>query len=411
MSKKSLEELVRGSILSSKKKYTLLGIGPMSTNLIYASLELAKEKKFPVMYIASRNQVDADEFGSGYVNNWDAKRFVNSIKKIADGLEFNGEYFICRDHGGPWQRDLERSSKLPRKEALDIAKKSYFYDIEAGFNLLHIDPTKIPDCGDVAPMEDVLEMTVELIRYCEMKRLELQKDTIFYEVGTEETNGGLTDVDNFEKFIQELFRKLDNENLPHPLFIVGQTGTLVRMTENVGYFNSEEAKKLVEIVSKFKIGLKEHNCDYISIKDLCLHPVVGVTASNVAPEFGYNETRALLDLFYVENKAVQLGLLKESSNFYNVILEETIKCDRWKKWLLKPLKEEDIKSDTEMSKQILFLAGHYTFNNLAVKEQVKIMYHNLEKCGIDPRKYVIERLKENLNKYVIAFNLEGTLNC
>ena len=33
------------------------------------------------------------------------------------------------------------------------------------------------------------------------------------------------------------------------------------MTENVGYFNSEEAKKLVEIVSKFKIGLKEHNCD------------------------------------------------------------------------------------------------------------------------------------------------------
>ena len=55
MSKKSLEELVRGSILSSKKKYTLLGIGPMSTNLIYASLELAKEKKFPVMYIASHN--------------------------------------------------------------------------------------------------------------------------------------------------------------------------------------------------------------------------------------------------------------------------------------------------------------------------------------------------------------------
>ena len=29
--------------------------------------------------------------GSGYVNNWDAKRFVNSIKKIADGLEFNGD--------------------------------------------------------------------------------------------------------------------------------------------------------------------------------------------------------------------------------------------------------------------------------------------------------------------------------
>lgn len=39
----------------------MIGIGPMSHTLIKASMLLAKEKDFPLMFIASRNQVDADE--------------------------------------------------------------------------------------------------------------------------------------------------------------------------------------------------------------------------------------------------------------------------------------------------------------------------------------------------------------
>ncbi|MEX8339901.1 hypothetical protein AB6Y98_07995 [Clostridioides difficile] len=45
------------------KSATLLGIGPMSPNLLQASFELAKDDDFPLMFIASRNQVDADELG------------------------------------------------------------------------------------------------------------------------------------------------------------------------------------------------------------------------------------------------------------------------------------------------------------------------------------------------------------
>ena len=43
------------------EKFSMLGIGPMSKTLIKAVLELAKEKDFPIMLIASRNQVDSDE--------------------------------------------------------------------------------------------------------------------------------------------------------------------------------------------------------------------------------------------------------------------------------------------------------------------------------------------------------------
>jgi tagatose-1,6-bisphosphate aldolase non-catalytic subunit AgaZ/GatZ len=80
---------------------TLLGIGPMSPNLLQASFEIARDDDFPLMFIASRNQVDKDELGGGYVNGWDQKRFAADIKKVADEVGFEGLYYLCRDHGGP----------------------------------------------------------------------------------------------------------------------------------------------------------------------------------------------------------------------------------------------------------------------------------------------------------------------
>lgn len=47
----------------------------MSPNLLQASFELAKDDDFPLMFIASRNQVDADELGGGYVNGWNQETF------------------------------------------------------------------------------------------------------------------------------------------------------------------------------------------------------------------------------------------------------------------------------------------------------------------------------------------------
>ena len=67
MNKKvTIREAVNYVINSKGEKHTLLGIGPMSENFLRASLEISKEKDFPLMYIASRNQVDAYKFGGGY---------------------------------------------------------------------------------------------------------------------------------------------------------------------------------------------------------------------------------------------------------------------------------------------------------------------------------------------------------
>lgn len=311
--KKAVEALLK--LQTTGDSATLIGVGPMSRNLLQASFELAKEDDYPLMFIASRNQVDADELGGGYVNGWNQFSFIEAIKEVAKEVDFDGLYYVCRDHGGPWQRDQERNDHLPTEKAMALGKKSYIADIEAGFDLLMIDPTKDPfEVGKVIPLETVLERTVDLIAFCEEERKKRGLPEIGYEVGTEETNGGLTSTETYEKFITQLKVELEKRNLPLPTFIVGQTGTLTRKTEQVGHFNFKNAYDLAQMAKKYGVGLKEHNGDYLDDVTLLEHIPSEITATNVAPQYGTEETRAYLKLVELEQKLVENGLIKTPSN-------------------------------------------------------------------------------------------------
>ena len=122
MSNLTIRQCVQGllKLQDSGDHATMVGIGPMSPNLIQAVFELARDEDFPPMFIASRNQVDMDEMGAGYVNGWDQTRFAADIKKVADEVGYTGPYYLCRDHGGPWQRDEERNAHLPEEEAMEL---------------------------------------------------------------------------------------------------------------------------------------------------------------------------------------------------------------------------------------------------------------------------------------------------
>ncbi len=354
MNKKvTIREAVNYVINSKGEKHTLLGIGPMSENFLRASLEISKEKDFPLMYIASRNQVDAYKFGGGYVFNSDQKLFKEKIEEIAQEINYDNVYYLCRDHGGPWQRDKERADHLPEDEAMAIAKESYKEDILNGFDLLHIDPTKDPDeyCK-VVDIDVVFNRTIELIEYCEQVRKEygIERE-IAYEVGTEETSGGLTSMDRYENFIQRIESYTQEHDLPMPIFIVGQTGTLTRLTKNVGNFSYENSLELSAISTKYGVGLKEHNGDYLSEAKLLAHLPLNITAMNVAPAFGTIETMALLELIEVEKQFAKFNMIKEPSNLENVIKYESIHSMKWKKWLTDEVDMSDLDNlDEAMSK-------------------------------------------------------------
>lgn len=413
MKKLPIKKVVEGLLELQKtgQSATLLGIGPMSKNCVQATLELSKEDDYPVMFIASRNQVDADELGGGYVNGWNQFTFAQAVKEVADEIAYDNQYYLCRDHGGPWQRDKERNGHLAVDEAMKLGKLSYKTDIEAGFDLLMIDPTKDPfEIGKVIPLDTVIDRTVELIDYCEKVRKEAGLPEIGYEVGTEETNGGLTSTEKYETFITRLEVELTKRGLPMPTFIVGQTGTLTRKTEQVGTFNFKNAYDLAQMAKKYGVGLKEHNGDYLDDVTLLEHIPSEITATNVAPQYGTVETRAYLHLAGVEAKLVQYGLVEEASKTRDVLLVHAIKSERWRKWMVgdqTKLTVDEIMKDEELSEEILDIAGHYTFNDEEVKAEIQKMYANLAKHHIDGNRYVIDSIKRPIRDYAECYNLKG----
>ncbi len=390
---------------------TMIGIGPMSPNLLQAAFELARDEDFPLMFIASRNQVDMDELGAGYVNGWDQTRFAADIAKVAEEVGGDVPYYLCRDHGGPWQRDEERNAHLPEDEAMEIARRSFVADMEAGFHLLMVDPTKDPyQIGKVIPLDVVLRRTVDLIDYLERYRREHGLPEVAYEVGTEETNGGLTSTDTYEEFISRLAPELEARGCPMPTFIVGQTGTLTRLTEQVGRYDFENARKLADMAKRYGVGLKEHNADYLDDVTLLEHIPAHVTASNVAPQYGTEETRAYLKLCDVEQLLVDNGLCDDPSNLRRTLLVKAIKTERWRKWMTGDdvnLSVDDILANDELSLQILDISGHYAFNDPEVKAELEKLYANLAAQDIDGRRFVVEHIKRPLKQYVVGLNLSG----
>jgi tagatose-1,6-bisphosphate aldolase non-catalytic subunit AgaZ/GatZ len=412
----SIKKTVQGLLELQKtgESATLLGIGPMSKNCVQAALELSQEEDFPVMFIASRNQVDLDELGGGYVNGWNQFTFAEAVKEVAKEIDYDNLYYLCRDHGGPWQRDKERNDHLPTDEAMKLGQKSYLGDIEAGFDLLMIDPTKDPfEIGKVIPLDTVLERTVDLIEYCEKERKVRNLPVIGYEVGTEETNGGLTSTETYETFIKRLQVELKKRDLPMPTFIVGQTGTLTRKTEQVGSFNFKNAYNLAQMAKKYGVGLKEHNGDYLDDVTLLEHIPSSITATNVAPQYGTEETRAYLNLAKVEAKLVEYGLIKkdDASNLSETLLIKAIESKRWKKWMVGDqvnlTVDEILSGDKALQEEILDISGHYTFNDDAVKAEIEKLYRNLLTYHIDGKRYVIDHIKRPIRDYVECYNLKG----
>ena len=141
---------------------TQLGVGPMSVHCVDAVIELANEVQRPLMLIASRRQIECDTLGCGYVNGWSTEDFAAYVRARDTG----GWVLLCRDHGGPWQNERESASRLPLDAAMASAKASLDADLQAGFDILHLDPSI--DIHETALSDSaVIDRLCELYEHCE----------------------------------------------------------------------------------------------------------------------------------------------------------------------------------------------------------------------------------------------------
>ena len=314
-----------------------IGLGPMSKACVDAIYLYSNEHGQPIMLIASRRQVECAELGHGYVNNWATEGFGAYCKKMKEQFP-NSKVFICRDHGGPWQGTGEDGLSL--EDAMKRAVKSYEADVLAGFDLLHIDPSLCRD-GDVSTRA-VLENTAKLLRHCDRFAKEHGR-AVQFEIGTEENVGAITTPESFGQLAGGIAALCGRENIEKPLFVVGQTQSLVKEMRQIGEFNAKNTSLLIRSAAQHGFLLKEHNGDYLTEYQFRQRLSAGVPAINIAPELGVLESQAFVG-FCLRNgedeKAERFLRLSRSSG-------------KWKKWVLNP----DYVSDYDKA----LIAGHYVF--------------------------------------------------
>ena len=372
------------------KRCTLLGAGPMSLNCVDSVIELSDKFNVPIILIASRRQIDSEYFGGGYVNNWDTKNFSKYIKT----KNKKKKVILARDHGGPWQNNLEIDQKLSIKQAMESAKKSFAEDIDSNFKILHIDPSI--DIFNKSKPDQILERVYELLDFCYTYASKKNKK-IEIEVGTEEQNGSTNTPDELIETLTKLNKFCKKNKFPKISFVVIQAGTKVMENRNIGSFESPvrvsnelpveiQLPKMIEICEKFGVLMKEHNTDYLSNDSLKWHPKLGIHAANVAPEFGVEETKAFIQLLK-NNK-----LNKELDDFINI----SVKSNKWKKWVInKNMVNDQFKT---------LLCGHYIFSSEEFFEIKKRVNSKIKK-SLDIDDYLKQHIKISIKRYLSNFNL------
>jgi hypothetical protein len=369
---------------------TLLCVGPLSNNIIDASVDFAERYSVPIIMVASRRQIECREFGGGYVNNWTTHEFIEHVKS-----KNSQNIFFERDHGGPWQGTYEVKNQLDAVQSMNAAKKSFESDIEAGMDIIHIDPT-IPIHDESLNYETILSRLFEL--YGHISEYGKSKNKKFLiEIGTEEQNGSYTDLNKLEDFIDRVNVFCNKNNFIRPTFIVIQTGAKVFENKNIGMFEKgsiydkkhliKNIRSSADIAKKYGIHLKEHNADYLSTENLSLRPSLGIKASNVAPEFGYIETKTMFNIMNV------FGNKYDFQKIEDFVYHQR----KWEKWTSP---ETDLKRH-----ELTLLGGHYCFANPEFLEIKQKIAFDMSKKGIDLDAIIKKSLYSSFYKYAVAFGL------
>ncbi len=352
MLKKSLHAASHVRRVGHERKPPLLCIGPMSKEVVDTVIDFSFQHGVAMCLIASRSQVETQALGGGYANNWTTEDFAAYVRSRLKETPAN--ILICRDHGGPWLGQDEKT--LAEKHAMLAAKASFEADIAAGFNMLHIDTSVNPGGFD---MEASLRRAFELLLFCEEKARQYGTK-LMYEIGTEDADGGIVEPDKFEHFLSRIVEFCAEKKIPKPRFIVGRTGTHVREMYQVGEFHPENTRSLLEIAGRYGVGIKEHNADYDSAESHQARARVGVTAVNVAPEFGILQTKVVLE--HCRRKG--------RTDLYERFIELSYNSKKWKKWLRTP--------DLTTREEKAIIAGHYVFGTPQFNEIARELGRELE---------------------------------
>jgi D-tagatose-1,6-bisphosphate aldolase subunit GatZ/KbaZ len=379
---------------------TILAACPNSAAVITASLRAAKRNNAPIKFAATLNQVDLDGGYTGLTQ----KQFVQTIRQEAKAIHFTGPVIVAIDHGGPWLKDLHNKERWTYEDSMNAVKKSFEAAVEAGYDLIHVDPTvdiTLPK-GETISIDVVAERTVELISSTEKFRRAANFPKIAYEVGTEEVHGGLADMKVFKRFLNLLKEGLERQKLSDawPCFIVGKVGTDLHTST----FDPNVARELAEAASEFGSVIKGHYSD--NVTNPGEYPESGMGGANVGPEFTECEYDALVELCDLEAALLTKGDVTKSSALKSILWNAVIASQRWKKWLHEGESPDDFYLHP-VARQTWFIRTgcRYIWENPEVLAARNRLYRNLELNNVKAEEIVLSSIEKAMDKYFHKFNL------
>lgn len=325
-----------------------LGVGPMSAEIIGAIVSYKNKDK--LMVVASRNQVD---YTGGYV----CDPYELALKVKPAGI------LLCRDHCGPYFKDSDRD--LSVAQAIEECKKTISNDLKAGFDLIHIDISKIDDPKFI--------VAKELIDYAQSIN-----PNVLFEFGSEE-NTGVGIADSISRLIPQLeFAR----QIPAIKYFVSQTGSLTK-NRQAGAFEIGPNTILAKTIHSYGLLFKEHNADYLTKDGVTLRALVGVDAMNIAPQLGYLQTSLLEEL-------------ATGTPQWEAFAEIVYRGNMWRRWVQPGEEDRTI---------AVRAGGHYHFNT----PQYKLLKDSLDlSLAFEPK--LTEILHNLFDRYLGINNSSGEVS-
>lgn len=289
-------------------------IGPMSKNVVDSVIEYCNENNVNIGLIPSRRQI---ENTGGYVNNWTTKEFCEYVKLKTDKI------LLVRDHGGPNQGNVE-------DDGYESLKEDCKY-----FDIIHVDVWK-----KYQDFNDGIKATIDYIVFCYR-----ENPNLYFEIATEEAIKQFTPHE-LNHLITCLKNSLTPEIFERIKYLVIQSGTALKGSENIGEYNQDRLIEMVKIAKKWGLIAKEHNGDYLSNELVKAKFEAGLDCINIAPEFGQIETNIWLDIFKERNRDL-------FPKFYEICYNSK----KWIKWVNSDFKPEENKEE------LIKICGHYILSN------------------------------------------------
>jgi len=394
---------LRGGARLGDPAPTVLAICPNSEAVVKAAVRAAKEAEAPLFFAATLNQVDRD---GGYTG-WTPEQFVRLTRGLIAEIGYQGPVVVGLDHGGPWLKDVQTRERWPLARAMEGVKQSLAACLEAGYDLLHIDPTvdrTLPP-DQAMPIEIVVSRTVELMAATESHRRQRGLPRASYEVGTEEVHGGLADLSVFRCFLEGLKSGLVAEGLGDtwPCFVVGKVGTDLHTTE----FDPQVARELAEVAASYGLAVKGHYTDSVSNPEA--YPEAGMGGANVGPEFTEAEYQALERLARRDDELARGGETATRSGLMEALRAAVVASGRWEKWRLPEEAGLAFGQLSPARQSWLVRTGcRYIWAEPSVVAARRTLYANLAAATEEGEQAVLRAIADVMHKYFRAFRLAGT---